>query len=215
MALTTYQAKRRELVEELRSKGIQDSQVLQAIGTLPREEFVLPAFKANAYDDTALPIICKQTISQPYTVAYMTELLGVQPGDRVLEIGTGSGYQAAVLATMGACVFTVERHQELHEAACKIFEALNLSIAAYRGDGTLGWSSFGPYQGIIVTAAAPDVPTSLANQLAIGGRLVIPVGDKDQQKLYRVVRTGEDDFSGEELEDFRFVPLIGRQGWEK
>lgn len=202
------------LVGELRQMGIGDERVLAAMASVPREQFVVPALRSRAYDNSALPIGCQQTISQPYTVAFMTSQLRVQPGDKILEIGTGSGYQAAVLAQLGARVFTVERHAELYHSTRKLLDALGFTIAMRLGDGTLGWSEFAPYNGIIVTAGSPDVPPTLTKQLAIGGRLVIPVGTRDTQTLYVITRTGEDDFHGEELSDFRFVPLIGREGWK-
>lgn len=194
--------------------GMSDEGVLAAIASVPRELFVSPALRSRAYDNSALPIGCKQTISQPYTVAFMTSKLRIEPGDKILEIGTGSGYQAAVLAHLGARVFTVERHTELFTTTRKLLEKLGLNIAMRLGDGTLGWSEFAPYDGIIVTAGSPDVPPTLTQQLTIGGRLVIPVGPRDTQTLYVITRTGNDSFHVEELSDFRFVPLIGREGWK-
>lgn len=202
------------LVHELRQAGINDEHVLAAIAAVPREQFVLPALRSRAYDNSALPIGCQQTISQPYTVAFMTSQLKAKPGDRILEIGTGSGYQAAVLAQLGMRVFTVERHADLYHTTRKLLEKLGLNIAMRLGDGTLGWSDFAPYDGIIVTAGSPDVPPTLTKQLAIGGRLVIPVGTRDTQTLYVITRTGEESFNVDELSDFRFVPLIGREGWK-
>ncbi len=205
---------RAELLRELRQQGIENDAVLAAIGSVPREAFVSEAFGARAYENSALPIDCRQTISQPYTVAFMTQLLNPTPGDRVLEIGTGSGYQAAVLFNMGVRVFTIERHNELHRHAEATFERLGMDIACHCGDGTIGWSGYAPYDGIIVTAGAPDVPKALTDQLAAGGRLVIPVGDKQDQTLYRITRDADGNLSGEEFHEFRFVPLIGRQGWQ-
>lgn len=181
---------------------------------VPRHLFVPPPFTNRAYDDSALPIGMMQTISQPYTVAFMTQALGVKPGDKVLEVGTGSGYQAAILAEMGAHVFTIERHMELLTRARKVLEKLGYRVASKAGDGTLGWSEFAPYNGIIVTAAAPDVPDPLLKQLADGGRLVIPVGDWDVQNLLVVTRRGE-EFDRKEVFGFKFVPLIGKMGWAK
>ena len=212
--IRAFEERRIALLETLRESGISDERVLQAIASVPRELFVPPGFHSQAYSNSALPIGCQQTISQPYTVAFMTSLLHVQPGDRILEIGTGSGYQAAVLAALGAHVFTIERHAELHFAARKLFDSLGLHIAMRLGDGTIGWSEFAPYNGIIVTAGSPDVPPTLTRQLATGGRLVIPVGNRETQTLYVITRTGDEQFDVQELQDFRFVPLIGREGWQ-
>ncbi len=203
---------RQDLADGLRQKGIRDERVLHAIATVPRDRFVTDVFKPRAYDDTALPIGNNQTISQPYTVAFMTERLAPASGKKVLEIGTGSGYQAAVLAELGCRVFTIERHPDLHLTARKLLEALGYRVATLCGDGTVGWSEFAPYDGIIVTAAAPEVPDALLQQLAEGGRLVIPVGGQSMQSLRIITRRG--DVFNEEVEDgFKFVPLIGKKGW--
>jgi protein-L-isoaspartate(D-aspartate) O-methyltransferase len=182
---------------------------------LPREEFVQPSMKVRAYEDTALPIDDKQTISQPYTVAFMTQALSITPGMKVLEIGTGSGYQAAVLAVMGAKVVTIERHPRLSQQARSLLQQLGLDVNCRIGDGTIGYREGGPYDAIIVTAGAPDVPETLARQLAVGGKLVVPVGTSDEQTLYRVTRTGEEDWKAEDLGPFKFVPLIGVEGWDE
>jgi len=203
---------RKELAETLRSKGIMDERVLRAIETVPRDRFVTDVFKLKAYDDTALPIGNSQTISQPYTVAFMTERLGPQKDAKVLEIGTGSGYQAAILAELGCRVFTIERHPDLHLRARKLLSELGYRAATLCGDGTVGWSEFAPYDGIIVTAAAPDIPQALLDQLAEGGRLVIPVGGQSEQSLRIITRNG-DSFAEETADGFKFVPLIGKQGW--
>jgi len=202
------------MIALLRDRGITDERLLGAMAKVPRHLFVPPPFTNRAYDDSALPIGMMQTISQPYTVAFMTQALGVKPGDKVLEVGTGSGYQAAILAEMGAHVFTIERHMELLTRARKVLEKLGYRVASKAGDGTLGWSEFAPYNGIIVTAAAPDVPDPLLKQLADGGRLVIPVGDWDVQNLLVVTRRGE-EFDRKEVFGFKFVPLIGKMGWAK
>jgi protein-L-isoaspartate(D-aspartate) O-methyltransferase len=209
-----FEDERAELVEGIRSKGVRDERVLQAIGRVERHRFVVPSFTHKAYDDTALPIASGQTISQPYTVAVMTERLHPQPDEKVLEVGTGSGYQAAVLAELGCRVFTIERHAELHLGARRILEQLGYRVATLCGDGTVGWSEFAPYDGIIVTAAAPDVPQPLLQQLADGGRLVIPVGDQRTQALRILTREG-DTVKEETQEGFKFVPLIGKKGWAK
>jgi protein-L-isoaspartate(D-aspartate) O-methyltransferase len=161
-----------------------------------------------------LPIGHGQTISQPYTVAFMTEALGCVEGDKVLEVGTGSGYQAAVLSAMDIRVFSIERNLELLSAARKIFDRLGLRVVTRGGDGTVGWSQHAPYQGILVTAAAPEVPEQLLKQLADGGKLVIPVGDREIQSIVVVTRHG-DDFERTASAGFKFVPLIGKAGWGK
>ena len=205
----------RQLAEELREKGINDPLVMQGISMTPRDEFVSPGFRTRAWENEALPIQCGQTISQPYTVAWMTQLLNPRPGMKVLEIGTGSGYQAAVLHNMGIKVWSVERIPELLENARNTFDRMGYNIATQLADGTLGWSTFAPYDGILVTAGAPEVPASLLRQLAVGGRLVIPVGDRQTQRLEVIDRIAEDDFEVRDCGEFRFVPLIGRRGWNE
>lgn len=197
------------LVMSLRKKGINNIDVLRAMELVPREVFVHPAFKDQAYYDIALPIDCGQTISQPYVVAYMSEILGVQKTDKVLEIGTGSGYQAAVLSHLGRRIFTIETHRDLHTAAQHKFDQLDLdNIVTKSGDGSLGWPEQAPFDRIIVTAAATEVPQPLLDQLAIGGRLVMPVGDhRDLQKITVIDRTDK-GFESEETIAVRFVPLI-------
>ncbi len=205
---------RQALVEFLRSRGITDERVLEAMASVPRERFLDRTFAARAYEDSALPIGEGQTISQPYTVAYQTQALQLKPGEKVLEIGTGSGYQTAILAQMGVRVFTIERHVELLETARKRLEALGYHrIISRAGDGSRGWPEYAPFDAILVTAGAPDVPESLTKQLnPNGGRLIIPIGGRQNQKMYLITRNG-DDFSGEELTTFAFVPLIGAEGW--
>lgn len=199
----------------MRERGITDEKVLQVMAQLPREKFVHPAFTQRAYEDSALPLTNQQTISQPYTVAYMTSLLNIQPNDKILEIGTGSGYQAAVLAKLGAKVYSIEREFDLHRQATKTLQEMGLNVQTRYGDGTIGWSEHAPYQGIIVTAGAPDIPRTLLMQLAIGGKMVIPSGDRKTQTLYLITRQSENDFDSIELEEFKFVPLIGREGWQE
>ncbi len=205
---------RTQLVDALRKKGIEDTRVLAAIAAIPRHSFVQEVFRPRAYEDSALPISCQQTISQPYTVAFMTQLLQVGQGDKVLEVGTGSGYQACVLAEIGARVFTIERHFDLLEQARSRFDQLGYNVASKVGDGSIGWSQFAPYRGIIVTAGAPDVPPSLLRQLEDGGRLVIPVGDQGAQTMILVERRG-DEFVQSRHAGFKFVPLVGKEGWRK
>ena len=202
-----------EMIRLLRERGIRDERLLSAMVTIDRHEFVQDAFVNRSYDDSALPIGKSQTISQPYTVAFMSEALGISSGDRVLEIGTGSGYQAAVLAGMGARVFTIERHMELLVEARKRFDKLGFTIASKCSDGTLGWREFAPYAGIIVTAGAPDVPEPLLEQLTVGGILVIPIGGQDTQSLYIITRTAS-GYESREAAGFKFVPLIGKKGWK-
>jgi len=209
-----FRGKRIGLVNTIKEKGIQDPEVLRAVGTVPRHMFIDTALFARAYEDTALPIGMKQTISQPYTVARQTELLQVQKGDKILEVGTGSGYQAAILCEMGASVHSVERHDDLYQHARTLLHDLGYRMRSKCGDGTEGWSAYSPYDSIVVTAGAPVVPEALVRQLKIGGRLVIPVGDAKVQKMLRITRTGEHDFSEEEFSDFQFVPLIGKEGWK-
>ena len=205
---------RETLVGQLRSRGITEEKVLEAIASVPREKFLERDFATRAYDDSALPIGAGQTISQPYTVAYQTQALQLKPDEKVLEIGTGSGYQAAILAKMGVRVFTIERHVDLLEHARKRLESLGFhKILSRAGDGTRGWPEYAPFDAILVTAGAPDVPESLVKQLSPnGGRMIIPVGSRQSQKMYLIKKNGE-QISAEELNGFAFVPLIGSEGW--
>ena len=206
---------RARLVDDLRKKGIDDEATLEAIGRVPRHRFVEQAFLQRAYEDEALPIGLKQTISQPFTVAYQTMLLAPRRNERILEIGTGSGYQAAVLCEMKARVFSIERHEALFYRAKKILGDLGYRATLKLGDGTLGWTTFAPYDKILVTAGAKGVPEAILQQLKEpvegkpGGALVIPVGKDDQQVMYKITRKGADSFHYEEAQTFRFVPLIG------
>ncbi len=200
--------------DQLRDRGIRDDRVLQAMGAIPRERFIDDAHQHEAYNDEAVPIDRGQTISQPWMVARMTELLAPGPGDRVLELGTGSGYQTSILATLGAHVVSLERHAELTELARERLAELGLldRVDLRTVDGSLGDPADAPFDGIIVTAAAPSIPTELRDQLADGGRLVIPVGSRDRQILTLVVRRGN-----EWLETPHgacvFVPLVGAGGF--
>lgn len=209
-----YEDEKEKLIKELIQQGIRDEKVLDAIRNVPRELFVPEVLRHQAYKNIALPIGRGQTISQPLTVAIMTEALKVEKGMKVLEVGTGSGYQAAILDYLGARVYTIERDFELFKEARKRFEELGLKIATICGDGTIGWKEFSPYDGIIVTAAAPDVPKALKDQLAIGGRLVIPVGSKTTQIMHILTKVGENEFEIEKIPAFQFVPLIGLEGWK-
>jgi len=203
-------ARKIRLIMELRQQGIADTRVLSAIERVPREIFVSPSFVDQAYENTALPIEEGQTISQPYVVAFMTQALDVKPRSRVLEVGTGSGYQAAVLAQLCRRVFTIERFRSLLRRAEEKFKSARISnIVTRLGDGALGWPDLAPFDRIIVTAAAPEVPEALKEQLSDnGGVLVIPVGrDSQAQQIVRIVRNG-DTFSTETLLPVRFVPLI-------
>ncbi len=212
-AVSRFEGERCEMIELLRSRGITDELLLKAMERIERHRFVQAAFINRAYDDCALPIGHQQTISQPYTVAFMTQCLEVSAAQKILEIGTGSGYQAAILAEMGARVFTIERHGELLAEARKRFDKLEYHVASKVGDGTLGWSEFAPFDGILVTAAAPDVPEPLLQQLSLSGKLVIPVGDLEIQNL-RIITRINDQFRTAEAPGFKFVPLIGRKGWK-
>lgn len=213
--ISPFEVQRRALVAQLSGRGISDARVLAAMGSVAREAFVPPALSMRAYEDTALPIDNRQTISQPHTVAFMTQELLLTGPSSILEIGTGSGYQAAVLAALGHRVISIERHAILSQKARTTLKLLGYDVVCRIGDGSIGYREGGPYDGIIVTAAAPDVPQILAQQLAIGGRLVIPVGSRQQQSLYRVVRTDTDKWKAEELGQAKFVPLIGRTGWDE
>jgi protein-L-isoaspartate(D-aspartate) O-methyltransferase len=212
---SSFEIQRANLVALLRQRGISSEHVLQAIASVPREAFVPAAMSMRAYEDTALPIDVRQTISQPYTVALMTQSLELSARSRILEIGTGSGYQAAVLASLGHHVVSIERHAILSQKARTTLKLLGYDVLCRVGDGTIGYREGGPYDGIIVTAGAPDVPETLARQLAIGGRMVIPVGTKTEQRLYRVVRHDTDSWKAEDLGSAKFVPLIGRSGWDE
>jgi len=203
-----HQGQRKRLVDTLRKKGIHDERVLAAIGQLPRHFFLEEAFEEWAYQDKPFPIGCEQTISQPYTVAFQTQLLEVEKRQKVLEVGTGSGYQAAVLALLGARVFTIERHRPLYLRAQKMFRQLDLrGIRCYHRDGYLGLPEMAPFDRIIVTAGAPTVPFTLKEQLTIGGLLVIPVGE-EQQRMLRIIRHSETEWEEEDHGDFRFVPFL-------
>lgn len=200
---------------QLAGRDISDPLVLTAMRKVPRHLFVSQSMAHYAYDDTPLPIGNRQTISQPYIVALMVEALGLKGGERVLEIGTGSGYAAAVMAEIAAEVFTIERIDDLASHARVTLASLGYdNVQVITGDGTLGWPDGAPYDGIVVTAGGPEIPAALKAQLAVGGRLVVPVGAKGGfQELVCLTRTGEQEFDTDNLGAVRFVPLIGEQGW--
>jgi len=213
-----FEREREDMVaEQLAARGIRDPRVLDAMRTVPRHRFVPPELVAHAYDDSPLPIGERQTISQPYIVAQMTEALGLRPdAPRVLEVGTGSGYQAAVLASMGARVCSVERLPALAQRAREVLAELGFGhrVSVLDGDGTLGLPDGGPYDGIIVTAGAPQIPRPLVAQLAPGGSLVLPIGEQDVQTLVRL-RRGEQGLVEDYLGECRFVKLHGAYGWDE
>ena len=200
--------KRKKLIRELRQKGITDEEVLRAMDIVPRHLFMDPAFLGHAYVDKAFPISSGQTISQPYTVAVQTSLLKVKKRDKILEIGTGSGYQAAILAEMGAKVYTVERYRELYIKAQATFLSLGYHADFFYGDGHAGKPQYGPFDGIIITAATNEIPPDLLKQLKTGGRLVVPLGDDNSQVMTLVQRTGEDTFEYSSHGLFVFVPML-------
>ncbi|MDB5006640.1 MAG: protein-L-isoaspartate O-methyltransferase [Mucilaginibacter sp.] len=204
---------RKKLVEELKTKGIEDEKVLAAIGKVPRHFFFHENFWNQAYKDIAFPIGEGQTISQPYTVAYQTQLLHIKKGDRVLEIGTGSGYQTCILIELGAKVFTIERQEKLYNHTARILPEMGYNARFFLGDGSMGIARRAPYDKIIVTAGAPTVPEALLKQLNIGGVLVIPVGDQKSQKMITILKAGENDYEKIVLDTFRFVPLVGDKAW--
>ncbi|MEK0442388.1 MAG: hypothetical protein RL403_1366 [Bacteroidota bacterium] len=208
-----HKGKRKALVAELRKKGIQNEAVLEAINTLPRHFFFDTALISHAYEDKAFPIGEGQTISQPYTVAFQSSLLEVAPGDKILEIGTGSGYQACILHLLGAEVYSIEYQKKLFEHTNRFLQRLGIQLHLFFGDGTGGVPAHAPYDKIIVTAGAPVVPEALIQQLKIGGILVIPVGDRSKQAMVKITKKSATKIEREEFEGFAFVPLLGKEGW--
>ena len=207
----TYRHKgmRKKLVEQISAKGITDEAVLKAVENVPRHLFLDKAFLEIAYEDKAFPIGEGQTISQPFTVAYQTQLLELLPTDRVLEVGTGSGYQASVLAEIVGKIYTIERHYKLYEKTKKLLVKLGYkNIKCFYGDGYEGIPAFAPYDKILVTAAAPAIPDQLKEQLKIGGMLVIPVGAGDVQRMLRLTKLNEREFKLEKFDHFKFVPML-------
>lgn len=209
-------ARRRMVERYVIGQGISDQRVIDAMLRVPRHLFVEEALRSQAYTDFALPIGERQTISQPHTVAFMTEALGLTGNERVLEIGTGSGYQAAILACLTSQVYTVERHATLARKARKVLDQIGLGNRVHIrvSDGTFGWDEMAPFDAIITTAGAPSIPEKYRNQIAAGGKLLIPVGDRGGQVIYRVTRNASGGFVEEKLIECRFVPLVGAHGWK-
>lgn len=198
---------RKALVEELARKGITDQRVLEAIGKIPRHIFLDSSLDNISYQDKALPIGCSQTISQPFTVAFQTQLLNIKANDKVLEIGTGSGYQTSVLCEMKAKVFSIERHKPLFIRAKSVLEILKYNPKCFFGDGYKGLPTYSPFDKIIITCGAKTIPTELISQMKIGGVLVIPIGD-ETQTMYRITKISETELSKEKFGDFKFVPML-------
>lgn len=209
-----HKGMRRKMVATLREEGITDEGVLEAMGKIPRHTLLDSAFEEYAYQNRAFPIGRGQTISSPYTVAFQTQLLEVQPGEKILEIGTGSGYQAAVLAELGAVLYTIERHTELSEKAKKLLRSMGYKkVRCIYGDGFEGLPAFAPFDKILITAAAPYVPDKLLSQLKVGGWIVLPLGEGGTQEMMKITRTGEDNFEKEVFGKFVFVPMLrGKAG---
>ncbi len=203
-----HKGMRKKLVDEIQKKGILDEQILAAVNAIPRHLFMDSSFLEFAYEDKPFPIGSGQTISQPYTVAFQTQLLDVKPGLKILEIGTGSGYQACVLAEMGADVYSIERQKKLFEKTRKFLSRFPYDLHLFCGDGYLGLPEKAPFDGILITAAAPEIPQTLIDQLKTGGVLVIPLGDASGQTMYRMVKKKSGSLLKEAYGQFRFVPLL-------
>jgi protein-L-isoaspartate(D-aspartate) O-methyltransferase len=210
-----HQGLRKQLVEIIREKGITDTNVLEAIGKVPRHFFFDSSFLKYAYEDKAFPIGSGQTISQPYTVAFQSQLLMITRGQKVLEVGTGSGYQACILAAMGAKVFSIERQRSLYDKAVNFLPEIGYRIKLFYGDGYKGLPSYAPFDKIIVTAGAPYIPDPLMDQLKPGGILVIPVGADDVQEMITITRISEHEYRKRQHGKFRFVPLLEDKAREK
>ncbi len=209
-----HKGMRRALVRTIQKKGITSEKVLHAIDTVPRHVFLDEAFLEHAYQDKAFQIGEGQTISQPFTVAFQTQLLDVQPKAKILEIGTGSGYQCCVLLAMGVQVYTIEYNWILYQRARKTIQKLGYKAHTFHGDGSKGLPQYAPFDGIIVTAGAPTVPLALIEQLKPGGRLVIPVGDRQSQRMLLVQKEPDGQITKKEFPNFSFVPLLGEYGWQ-
>ena len=212
MPIDTFKHKglRKKLCAELRTKGITDEAVLAAIETVPRHFFLESSFDVIAYEDRAVPIICDQTISQPSTVAFQTQLLKIKKGDKVLEIGTGSGYQTAVLCEMGAKVFSVERHKGLFDSAKKVLDDLRYNAKTFLGDGYKGYPAYAPYDKVIVTCGAPEVPQAIVDQMKIGATMVIPVGSGVQEMML-ITKKPDGSMDIQKFGNFRFVPMLEKR----
>lgn len=212
----TYKDKglRKSLINTLKEKGIKDNMVLDALNRVPRHFFFEKAFHSHAYQDKAFPIGEGQTISQPFTVARQSELLAVQPGDKILEIGTGSGYQSCVLLELGAKLYSIEVKVKLYKETKKLLTQMGYKGDFFCTDGSKGLPQFGPFNKILVTAGAPFIPNTLIEQLEINGKLVIPVGDRKSQKMIRVTKISDKELSKEEFGDYKFVPLMGTEAWK-
>lgn len=208
-----HKGMRRSLVRILKQKGIEDESVLTAIGKVPRHYFFDQIFETHAYQDKAFPIGEGQTISQPYTVAFQTCLLQTRPKAKILEIGTGSGYQACVLKELGVNLYTIEYNKVLYERTRAFLPKMGYKPRFFLGDGSKGLKIHAPFDGILVTAGAPSVPKVLVQQLKVGGKLVIPVGNKSKQKMLRITKLDEEQVEQEEFNNFSFVPLLGDKGW--
>ena len=211
----TYKHKglRKKLVEEIKSKGIRDENVIEAVGKVPRHLFMDSSFLSFAYKDQAFPIEAGQTISQPYTVAFQTQLLEVEKGDKILEVGTGSGYQAAILIEMGAKVFTIERQKKLYQKTQSLLPKLGYEARFFYGDGYKGLPGYAPFDKILITAGAPEIPEDLKKQLKSGGLLVAPIGGSGNQVMTSLKKTGQNQYEEKEHGYFVFVPLLpGRSG---
>ena len=209
-----FERQRRQLIEEIRDRGIEDLEILRAFDLTPRHLFVPESVQHRAYEDAPVPIGFGQTASQPSLQALYIQTLKLKPSDRVLEVGTGSGFQTAVLAQLVAHVYSVERIRELSVRARAAIDAMRLSnVALLVGDGTIGWSRYAPYDAILVAAGGPSIPPALVDQLAPGGRMLIPIGDRDRQQLTLVTKTSE-GIETEEITGCVFVPLLGRFGWQ-
>jgi len=204
---------RKKLIDDLRKKGISDEKVLEAMMKVPRHFFFESGFIEHAYEDKAFPIDCEQTISQPYTVAFQTSLLEIEKSDKVLEVGTGSGYQACIISVMGAKVYTIERIKTLYNKSKQLIEQLGYNVKVFFGDGYNGLPTYAPINKIIVTAGAKEIPQNLIEQLSVGGRLIIPVGD-EIQKMKLVIKKSKTDIEIIDNGDFRFVPLLRNKTWK-
>jgi protein-L-isoaspartate(D-aspartate) O-methyltransferase len=205
-----HKGRRRQLIEELAQMGIQDQRILNAFDAIPRHYFLDLAFDEQAYTNMAFQIGAGQTISHPYTVAFQTELLQLEKSMRVLEIGTGSGFQTSILCKLGGRVYSIERHHELHAKAKEMLAFLGFNASLFFGDGYKGNRVYAPYDRILVTCGAPDIPEVLLEQLKVGGLMVIPVGEGAEQKMLRIHKTSETTFTSEEFGTFKFVPMLER-----